>query len=132
MSVITKITVGMVATEPKTPRPTGGDWLAVTKPEFTKPMKAMKRPIPTVIASFSSIGTASKIMRRRPVAARITMSTPLITTSAIASGQVTWPTTVNARNALMPRPAANANGSRLTMPKRIVMTPAVSAVTAPT
>lgn len=104
----------------------------VTKPEFTNPMKAMKRPIPTVMAILSSIGTASKIMRRRPVAARSTMSAPLMSTSAIASGQVTWPTMVKATKALIPRPAANAKGRRLTMPKRIVMTPAVSAVTAPT
>src|SRR5690606_3890474 len=50
---------------------------------------------------------------------------------AIASGHVTWPTTEKARKALRPSPAAKANGRRVTTPKRIVMTPAVRAVTAP-
>jgi hypothetical protein len=95
-------------------------------------MKAMNRPIATVMASFSCTGTASKMSFRRPVAASSTMMTPLIITRAIASGQVTSWMTLNARNALMPSPAANANGSRVTRPNRIVMTPAVSAVAAPT
>ena len=47
---------------------------------------------------------------RRPVAASRTMMSPLMTTMPIASGQVTWPTTLNARNELMPSPAAKANG----------------------
>ena len=93
-------------------------------------MNAMKKPIPTVIASFSCTGTASKIIRRRPVAASSTINRPLMTTIAIASGQVTSWTTENAMKALMPSPAANANGRRETIPKRIVMTPAASAVTA--
>lgn len=133
-SVTTKMTVGIVAIKPTPdgPSPTGGDdWpVESTKPEFTKPMNAMKKPMPTVIASLSCTGTASKIIRRRPVAASSTMSRPLMMTIAIASGQVTSWTTENARNALMPRPAANANGSRDTMPNRIVMTPAASAVAA--
>ncbi|WP_460785091.1 hypothetical protein [Microbacterium tumbae] len=133
-SVTTKSRVGTVATDPPTPRPTGGEAfpVAVTKPEFTKPMKAMNSPIPTVIASLSWIGTASKIALRSPVAASSTMMTPLIMTSAIASAQDTWPTTENATKALIPRPAAKPNGSRVTTPNRIVMTPAVSAVAAPT
>ncbi len=95
-------------------------------------MKAMNRPMPTVIASFSWIGTALKIMRRSPVAASSTMMRPLMTTSPIASGHVTWPTTDTARNELMPSPAANAKGSRVTSPNSTVITPAVSAVTAAT
>ena len=133
-SVKTKMSVGTVATEPLMPRPTGGDDapVEVTKPASTKPMNAMNRPMPTVIASFSWIGTALKIMRRRPVAASSTMMRPLMTTRPIASGQVTWPTTDTARNELMPRPAAKANGRRVTRPNSTVMTPAVSAVTAAT
>ena len=96
------------------PSPTGGDGTPVDpmKPASTSPMNRMNAPIPAVIASLSSIGTASKISLRRPVAARITMMMPLMTTRPIASGQVSEPTTVVARNELMPRPAANANGSR--------------------
>ena len=84
--------------------------------------------MPAVIASLSCIGTASKTSLRSPVAARITMMRPLMTTSPIASGQVSEPTRVVATNELMPRPAANANGSRAMRPNRIVMTPAVSDV----
>jgi hypothetical protein len=78
------------------------------------------------------IGTASKINVRRPVAASTTMMMPLITTRPIASGQVTEPTTVVARNELMPSPAAKANGSRAISPNRTVMTPAASDVAADT
>ena len=60
--------------------------------------------MPAVIASFSCIGTASKISVRRPVAASTTMMMPLMTTKPIASGQVSEPTTVVARNELMPEP----------------------------
>ena len=55
-----------------------------------------------------------------------------MTTSPIASGQVSEPTRVVATNELIPRPAANANGSRAMRPKRMVMTPAVSDVVAET
>ena len=71
-----------------TGRRRGAAW-SVTKPASTKPMKAMNRPMPTVIAVFSWIGTALKIIRRRPVAASSTMMRPLMTTRPIASGQVT-------------------------------------------
>ena len=56
-------------------------------------MKAMNRPMPTVIAIFSSIGTASKMSRRRFVAESSTMMRPLMTTRPMAS----W------RNASPPR-----------------------------
>ena len=88
--------------------------------------------MPAVIAIFNCIGTASKISLRRPEAASATMIRPLITTRPIASGQVRVPTTDEARNELMPRPAANANGNRAMTPNRIVITPAVRAVTADT
>ena len=134
--VNTKTTVGTVLIEPvpPVPSPTGGDGIPVepTKPASTSPMKRMNRPIPAVIASLSCIGTASKTSLRSPVAARSTMMRPLMTTRPIASGQVSEPTTVVARNELMPSPAANANGSRATTPNRIVMTPAASDVMAET
>ena len=85
----------MVPTEPPMPRPTGGELkpVEVTKPASTSPMKAMNRPMPTVIAIFSWIGTASKMSTRRLVAERITMMTPLMSTRPIASDQVRSPTT---------------------------------------
>ena len=88
--------------------------------------------MPAVMASFSCIGTASKMSLRSPVAANATINRPLMTTRPIASGQVSEPTTVLARNELRPSPAANANGNRATTPNRIVMTPAASDVTADT
>ena len=93
-------------------------------------MKAMNRPMPTVIATFSAWGTALKMAVRMPVAPRTTMMTPLMTVSPIASGQVTSPTTETARKEFMPRPAARAKGRRATTPKRMVMTPATRPVTA--
>ena len=132
----TKTTVGTVLIEPRpfAPRPSGGDGSPVeaTNPASTSPMNRMNNPIPAVIASFNGIGTASKISLRRPLIARATMIRPLMTTSPIASGQVSEPTTELARNELMPSPAANANGSRAMTPNRIVMTPAASDVTAET
>ena len=127
-----KISVGTDVMDPPSPSCTGGPpCVRFTKPESTKPMNAMNRPMPTVIAAFSGCGTAWKIAVRMPVAPNSTMSTPLITTRPIASGQVTWPTTETARKELMPRPAASANGSRAMRPNRIVMTPAVRPVAAP-
>ena len=135
-SVNTNTSVGTVLIEPvpPVPRPTGGDGTPVEpmKPASTRPMNRMNAPIPAVIASFSCIGTASKISVRRPVAASTTMMMPLMTTRPIASGQVSEPTTVVARNELMPRPAANANGSRAIRPNRMVITPAASDVAAET
>lgn len=91
------------------------DWM---KPESTSPMNKMNRPMPAVIASFSCIGTASKTIRRNPVAASTTMISPLITTRPMASGQLRVPTTVVARKELMPSPAANENGRRATTRRR--------------
>ena len=135
-SVKTNTTVGTVLMSPMPPmpRPTGGDAIPVdpTKPASTSPMNRMNSPIPAVIAVFSWIGTASKTSLRRPVAASVTMMSPLMTTSPIASGQVSEPTKVVATKVLRPSPAANANGSRETTPNRMVMTPAASDVTAET
>lgn len=135
-SVNTKMTVGMVlmSPAPPMPRPTGGDGVPVdpTKPASTNPMNSMNNPMPAVIAIFSWIGTASKTSLRNPVAASATMMSPLMTTSPIASGQVSESTKVVATKELSPSPAANANGSREMRPNRMVMTPAASDVTAET
>ena len=98
---------------PLTPSPSGGDGIPVepTNPASMRPMNRMNNPMPAVIASFSGIGTASKISLRRPLTASATMIRPLMTTRPIASGQVSEPTTELARNELMPSPAANANGA---------------------
>jgi hypothetical protein len=135
-SVNTKTTVGtvVIAPTPRAPSPTGGDGRPVEpmNPASTSPMNRMNNPIPAVIASLSCIGTPSKTSLRNPVTARITMMSPLMTTRPIASGHVSEPTTAVARKELMPRPAANANGSLAKTPNRIVMTPAASDVVAET
>jgi hypothetical protein len=97
--------------------PGGTDEAGVDEPD---------EPIPAVMASLSCMGTASNTSLRSPVTASSTMINPSMTTRPIASGQVSEPTTVVARNELMPSPAANANGSRAMRPNRIVMTPAAS------
>ena len=104
--------------------------MAVTKPELTNPMKAIKSPMPTVMATFSAWGTAWKIATRTPVAPSRTMMTPLIMVSPMASAHVTSWTTETARKLFMPRPAARAKGSRATTPNRMVVTPATRPVTA--
>ena len=99
------------------------------KPASTKPMNRMNNPMPAVIAIFSCNGTASNTSRRNPDTDRATMIRPLITTRPMASGQVRVPITEVARKELIPSPAAKANGSRATTPNRMVIRPAVSAVT---
>ncbi len=73
-------------------------------------MKAMNMPIPAAIAAFNSAGTALNTAVRRPVTANTTMMIPSITTSPMASGQLTCGAIVTASRVLMPRPVAIANG----------------------
>lgn len=133
-SPIRNTIVGRAPTEPSSPSCSGGDARPDdrTNPESTRPMNAMKRPMPTVIAALSCAGTAVKIIVRMPVSARITMITPLMTTSPIASGQVTCLTTLTARNELMPSPAAMPKGRFATTPIAMVIRPATSPVAAAT
>lgn len=69
---------------------------------------------------------------RNPEAASSTITRPSITTRPIASGQVIIGARVAATSALMPSPVAIANGRLATIPNRMVITPAASAVTAAT
>ena len=107
---------------------------ATTTPPLTNPMIARNSPIPIPIARFRSIGIASMIIVRTFVSTSTEMSSPSSTITPIASGHVSpsVPTSVNATNALSPRPAAIANGYRPTAPIRMLMTPAASAVTVST
>ena len=131
--VRTNTRVGTVVMDPlpPPPNPTGGEGTPVDEmnPASTSPMNRMNSPMPAVIAIFSCIGTASNTRRRNPDTASATMIRPLTTTRPMASGQVNVPTTEVARNELMPRPAAKANGSRAMTPNTMVISPAASAVT---
>ena len=114
-SPITNTNVGHDAIEFSMPRLTGtvvpaASEMRRTKPESTSPMNAMKSPIPTAIAAFSSGGTALNTAVRNPEAASSTMITPSTTTRPIASGQLMIGASVTATSELIPSPVAIANG----------------------
>ena len=96
------------------PRPTGSGPVAglITRPEVKNPMKAMKRPIPTLIARLSPIGTASMSAWRKRVSTSTVMTAPSRTMTVIACGHESPrpATRSNATTALSPIPAASANG----------------------
>ncbi len=112
------------------PSVTGVPAPRTTKPAFTKPINAMKKPIPTAIARLSSVGIARITASRRFVWVRTRTIRPSSTTTPIASGKVrpSPATSVKATKALRPRPLATANALLVTRPIRIVITPATSAV----
>ena len=104
--------------------------MRVMKRASTKPMSAMKRPIPTEIATLSCCGTAWKTALRKPVSTSTRMTMPSRTTRPIASPQVDWRAMELATKALRPRPVASASGKLATPPMRMVSRPATSAVPA--
>ena len=108
----TKTTVGHPTRFPLTPRPTGTGPLAVrrTKPASTKPIRAMKRPIPTEIAILICAGTALKTARRKPVRTRTKMIKPSRTTRPMAAAHVIFDAIPTATKVLRPRPVASASG----------------------
>lgn len=95
-------------------------------------MKAMNRPMPTLMAVFSHVGTALNTACRNPVSTRTVMMMPSRTTMPIASCQAIFGSTAmeKATTALMPRPVARASGKLAHTPMRMVMTPATRAVVA--
>ena len=110
-----KTRTGQPVSTPVAPSCTGTGVLAAsgmraTKPASTKPINAMKRPIPTEMAVFSDVGTAWKTAVRKPVSTSTRMITPSITTSPIASAHDIWLAIANATNAFSPSPAARASG----------------------
>mmetsp|Transcript_14552 Transcript_14552/g.54997 ORF Transcript_14552/g.54997 Transcript_14552/m.54997 type:complete len:207 (+) Transcript_14552:2675-3295(+) len=58
------------------PRPTMVSLLCTTMPTLTKPMRAMSRPMPTTIASFTVRGVMRMMMPDKPVKLQIASSTP--------------------------------------------------------
>jgi hypothetical protein len=75
-------------------------------------MKAMKRPMPTLIARLSAIGTASIIASRKRVSTSTVMTSPSRNTTVMAWGHVSprLATSSKATTALSPMPVASANG----------------------
>ena len=82
----TNTSVGQPCKLPPTPNSTGTGPAAVrrTKPASTKPMSAMNRPMPTLMAVFSCAGMAWKTAVRKPVSTSRVMTTPSSTTSPMA------------------------------------------------
>ena len=81
------------------------------RPPLAKPMNRMKRPMPTPIDRLRASGTAFMIASRAPSTTRTVMATPSSTMTPIApAGVRPLAGRLNATMALMPRPAARANG----------------------
>ena len=108
----TNTTVGQPTRFPFTPRPTGTGPLAVrrTKPASTRPIRAMKRPIPTEIAILICGGTALNTATRKPVSTNTKMIKPSRTTRPIAAAHDIFDAIPTATKVLRPRPVARANG----------------------
>ena len=124
----TKTSVGQPASSPPAPKPTGtgvleASGLRRTTPASTSPMNAMNRPMPTLIAVFSPVGTAWNTALRKPVRTSTRMISPSMTTRPMASAQLICEAIENATKAFSPRPVARASGKFATTPIRIVTTP---------
>ncbi len=99
-----------------------------TKPESTRPISMMKRPMPIAMPLRRPIGTALITRSRRPVATSSITTKPASTTMPIASGQLMRGASWSATTVLTPRPAASAIGTLPMTPISSVENAAVSAV----
>ena len=83
-------TIGQPTRFPLSPSVTGTGPAPVrrTKPESTRPIKVMKRPIPTEIAIFNCCGTARNTAVRNPVRTKTVIMMPSRTMRPIASAHV--------------------------------------------
>ena len=73
--------------EPDRDRVPAASGLRRTKPASTRPISAMNRPMPTLIAILSCAGTAWNTAVRKPVSTSTRMTSPSSTTRPIASAQ---------------------------------------------
>ncbi len=85
---------------------------ATMMPLHSRPMRAMSRPMPTLIACFSEVGTAVITRSRKPIPAVRMKIVPAIATAPRAMGHGVPPTTttVNAKKKLCPIAGATAMG----------------------
>ena len=81
-----------------------------TNPASTRPISAMNRPMPTLMAVLSCMGIALNTAVRSPTSTSTAMTTPSRTTSPIASSQLIWEAMENVTKAFSPSPVARANG----------------------
>ena len=110
-----KTSTGQPSREPVAPSCTGtvvceASGMRRTKPASTRPISAMNRPMPTLIAVFSWVGTARNTALRKPVSTSTRITRPSRTTSPIASCQDMPEAIENATNAFSPSPVASASG----------------------
>ncbi len=81
-------------------------------PQFCRPIKAIKRPMPPPMAAFNPAGMALAISSRTLKRLRMIKRIPSMKTAVNANCQV-WPIprqTVKTKKALMPMPGASPNG----------------------
>ncbi len=83
-----------------------------TMPADTRPMKRMKRPMPTPMARLSAAGIAFMIASRKPVSTSAVITRPSSSTTPIAAvhGSFMPATSWKATTALSPIPDARASG----------------------
>ena len=115
ISPIAKTSTGQPSSDPVSPSCTGtvvfdASGIRRTKPASTRPISAMNRPMPTLIAVFSWAGTAWNTALRNPVSTSTRITMPSSTTSPIASCQDIPDAIEKATNAFRPRPVASASG----------------------
>jgi hypothetical protein len=111
----TNTTVGQPIRRLPTPSWTGtvvpaASGMRRTTPASTKPMKAMNRPMPTLMDCLRASGMTSITHWRRPVTTRAVITRPSRTTMPMAAGHVMTAASWKATTAFRPRPAAIANG----------------------
>src|SRR5439155_11363213 len=98
---------------------------------FTRPMKAMNRPMPAPMARRRSRGMACMIASRRPAKTSNVVRTPSRTINPIAAcHDPACGATVKATIAFSPIPLASARGKLAKTPMRMQQMPAASAVEA--
>ncbi len=108
--VVGKATVTSVPSQNPSVAESGAQ-LDTISPPFAKPMNRMNRPMPTPIERFSASGTAFMMASRRPITTRTVIATPSRTITPIApAASRPFAVSEKATIALMPRPAARANG----------------------
>ena len=110
-----KTSTGHPSRDPVAPSCTGTVVFAAsgirrTNPASTRPMRAMNRPMPTLIAVLSWAGTAWKTALRKPVSTSTRITRPSSTTSPIASCQDMPEAIEKPTKAFSPRPVASASG----------------------
>ena len=108
----TPVTATRVGALVRSPNVTGMPVPCLTNPPEYRPMKRMKRPMPTPMARFRARGIAFTTASRKPVRTSTVMTRPsrVITPMAAGQGSFSPATNWNATAAFSPMPDAMARG----------------------